>query len=112
MDTQEEFDFLQSGPASTSGRSDAEQLKGALQNERASPEILAFETDLIGRIEQNMDYQARPSWSPPPPAEAWRQPPRLRARTGSHCALTPRPCPLPPRHPPPPTAAAGCRRSR
>lgn len=60
MDTQEEFDFLASGPASTSGRSDAELLKGALMNERAAPEILAYETDLIARIEQNMDYQARP----------------------------------------------------
>lgn len=57
--TQEEFDFLASGPASTSGRSDAELLKGALMNERASPEVLQFETDLISRIEQNVDYQVR-----------------------------------------------------
>ena len=57
--TQEEFDFLASGPASTSGRSDAELLKGALMNERASPEVLQFETDLISRIEQNIDYQVR-----------------------------------------------------
>lgn len=63
MDTQdtvaEEFDFLQTGPASTSGRSDAELLKSALMNEKASPEILQYETDLIGRVEQNMDYQVR-----------------------------------------------------
>lgn len=59
-DTQEiadDFDFLQSGPASTSGRSDAELLKSALMNEKAAPEILQFETDLIERIESNMDYQ-------------------------------------------------------
>lgn len=59
--TQDEFDFLASGPASTSGRSDAELLKGALMNERASPEVLQFETDLISRIEQNIDYQVRPA---------------------------------------------------
>lgn len=58
MDTQEtEFDFLQTGPASTSGRSDAEQLKSALQNEKAAPEVLQYDTDLIARIEQNLDYQ-------------------------------------------------------
>lgn len=56
--SQDGFDFLASGPASTSGRSDAELLKSALMNEKAAPEILAFETDLIARIEQNMDYQA------------------------------------------------------
>ncbi|PSC76212.1 DNA replication complex GINS SLD5 [Micractinium conductrix] len=55
--SQDGFDFLASGPASTSGRSDAELLKSALMNEKAAPEILAFETDLIARIEQNMDYQ-------------------------------------------------------
>ncbi|KAI7837340.1 hypothetical protein COHA_008855 [Chlorella ohadii] len=55
--TQEEFDFLASGPTSTSGRSDAELLKGALMNERVAPEVLQFETDLISRIEQNIDYQ-------------------------------------------------------
>jgi hypothetical protein len=61
MDTQDtaEVDFLQTNPASTSGRSDAEQLKGALMNEKAAPEILQYETDLIGRIESNMDYQVR-----------------------------------------------------
>lgn len=62
MDSQDsgDYDFPQSGPvASTSGRSDAEQLKGALMNEKASPEILHFETDLVARIEQNVDYQVR-----------------------------------------------------
>ena len=61
MDTQDtaEVDFLQTNPASTSGRSDAEQLKGALMNEKAAPEILQYETDLVGRIESNMDYQVR-----------------------------------------------------
>lgn len=60
MDTQDdaELDYLQSGPASTSGRSDAEQLKSALMNEKAAPEILQFETDLVNRIEATMDYQA------------------------------------------------------
>ena len=64
METQDtaEFDFLQSNPASTSGRSDAEQLKSALMNEKAAPEILQFETDLVGRIESNMDYQVRLDW--------------------------------------------------
>lgn len=55
--TVDDLDILQSGPASTSGRSDAELLKSALTNEKAAPEILQFETDLIGRIESNMDYQ-------------------------------------------------------
>lgn len=109
MDTQQgtvdDFDFLQSGPASTSGRSDAEQLKGALQNERASPEILAFETDLIGRIEQNMDYQARPASRRRRLAEAWRQP--VPPPASRH------PRPHHPRSPPRrPTAPAACRRSR
>ena len=44
---------------STTGRSDAEELKGALMNEKASPEILQYETDLIERIEMSMDYQVR-----------------------------------------------------
>lgn len=78
--TQEEFDFLASGPASTSGRSDAELLKSALMSERASPEVLQFETDLIARIEQNIDYQVRPRGAPgrlqaPPPAVDSRRPP-------------------------------------
>lgn len=58
MDTQEtDFNFQQTGSTSTSGRSDAEQLKSALQNEKAAPEVLQYETDLIARIEQNLDYQ-------------------------------------------------------
>lgn len=76
--TQDEFDFLASGPASTSGRSDAELLKGALMNERASPEVLQFETDLISRIEQNIDYQVRPAGGAEPASAAatsHRQPP-------------------------------------
>ena len=71
MDTQDE-DFLQSGlAASTSGRSDAEELKGALMNEKASPEILQFQTDLVGRIEMRIDYQVRAS----PPRAGPRLPP-------------------------------------
>ncbi len=85
--TQEEFDFLASGPTSTSGRSDAELLKGALMNERVAPEVLQFETDLISRIEQNIDYQVRLGGGagaavtmpgsrrqPPPPAAPRPQP--------------------------------------
>ena len=60
MNTQETagVEFLQSGPPSRSGRSDAELLKQALLNEKAAPEILQFETDLISRIEGLIDYQA------------------------------------------------------
>lgn len=38
-------------------RSDTELLKMALVNEKACPEILPFQTDLIGRIESVIDYQ-------------------------------------------------------
>lgn len=82
METLDEFDFLQSGPASTSGRSDAEALLSAVQNEKASPEVLAFETDLISRIEQNMDYQVGAAARRQPATDAphCRRPSRRRRR--------------------------------
>lgn len=42
-----------------SGTSDAELLKYALLNEKASPDVLAYEDDLITRIESHIDYQVR-----------------------------------------------------
>ena len=88
METQgtDDFDFLASGPASTSGRSDAELLKSALMNEKASPEVLAFETDLVGRIEQNMDYQVRRRWR-----RQARRPPPVAATAGQRQVPLPTP---------------------
>lgn len=57
-----EIDFLDLGAPSTSGRGDAsdiELLKQALLNEKASPEILQFQTDLILRVEAIIDYQVQ-----------------------------------------------------
>lgn len=83
MDSQ--ADFLASSAPSTSGRGDAsdiELLKQAVLNEKASPEILQFQTDLVSRVEAHIDYQARreramgcPSLIaalPPPPLSRWR----------------------------------------
>lgn len=42
---------------STSGRSDQELLKTAYINEKAAPEVLPFQEDLISRIEAQIDYQ-------------------------------------------------------
>jgi hypothetical protein len=42
-----------------SGVSDAALLQAALKNEKASPEILQYDADLVSRIESQIDYQAR-----------------------------------------------------
>lgn len=68
MDTQSELQIPedsqmqatgQQEEASTSGRSDIELLRAAVLNEKAAPELLHYEADLIGRIEQLIDYQVR-----------------------------------------------------
>lgn len=48
--------------ASSSADSDAELLKQALMNEKASPEILAYEADLVERIYLQLDHQVRSVW--------------------------------------------------
>jgi hypothetical protein len=45
------------GSMNPSGTSDAELLKHALLNEKASPDVLAYDNDLITRIESHIDYQ-------------------------------------------------------
>lgn len=57
-DTQD-FQDTAGQTASTSGRGDVELLRQAVMNEKAAPELLQFETDLISRIEAMVDYQVR-----------------------------------------------------
>ena len=56
-----EDDFQQTAvdrePGGAAGRSDVDLLRQAVMNEKAAPELLHYETDLINRIEQMLDYQ-------------------------------------------------------
>ena len=71
------------GQASTSGRGDVELLRQAVMNEKAAPELLAFETDLIGRIEAMIDYQVRAPRSGQRRAQCGRCVPHRGSRPGA-----------------------------
>lgn len=43
------------------GRRDIDLLRQAVMDEKVAPELLHYETDLIARVEQMLDYQVRPT---------------------------------------------------
>jgi hypothetical protein len=57
MDIQEYYDVTQSQYADDDDLSDPELLKRALMNEKASPEILPFEDQLVERVYLQLDHQ-------------------------------------------------------